>query len=383
MKSEVNKEFNEEQQEILKSIRVSRIILPILIGIGVVAYLMWQQFDAEDFAEIRKWTRHKAFWVGMAVVLLTIRHLAYALRLRVLTDKQFKWRKCIELIFIWEFSSAVSPTSVGGSAVALFVLAQEKLSTAKTTTLVLFSIVLDTIFFVGTLPILFLFYGPQIIRPNMDSIYDFDGWGYTFLGAYVLMAMYGSAFFYGLFVNPNLMKRLLVYFTRFRWLRRFRHQAIDLGNDLIVASEEMKGKRWPYFITAFLATATAWSCRFFLLNCLIIAFIPSTSLAIFDQMALYSRLETMFVVMAFSPTPGGAGLAELAFWSFTNDYVAMKSTALSIAVLWRLLTYYLYLFVGIIIIPNWIRNILNERKRNRLRREQEQQEKDDDATTTT
>ena len=71
------------------------------------------------------------------------------------------WKKCIELIFIWEFSSAVSPTSVGGSAVAFFVLAQEKLSTAKTATIVLYTVVLDTIFFVGTLPILFAFFGTK------------------------------------------------------------------------------------------------------------------------------------------------------------------------------------------------------------------------------
>ncbi|NJN77591.1 MAG: hypothetical protein HC803_04080 [Saprospiraceae bacterium] len=48
-------------------------------------------------------------------------------RLHILTEGEFTWRKCFELIFIWEFSSAVTPTSVGGSAVALFVLSQEKL----------------------------------------------------------------------------------------------------------------------------------------------------------------------------------------------------------------------------------------------------------------
>ncbi|MCB0624860.1 MAG: flippase-like domain-containing protein, partial [Saprospiraceae bacterium] len=132
----IEKEFTEEQQDVLKSIRLNRVILPILLGVGVVIYLLWRQFDPEEFAKI-DWTRHTLFWVLATVGLLIVRHLSYATRLRILSNREFSWRKCIELIFIWEFSSAVSPTSVGGSAVAFFVLAQEKLSTAKTATIVL------------------------------------------------------------------------------------------------------------------------------------------------------------------------------------------------------------------------------------------------------
>ena len=153
--------FSEEQQEVLNSIRISRIILPILIGVGVVLYLFWQQFDLAAFAKIN-WNRHTLFWITVAILLLITRHIAYAARLRILSGKAFSWRKCIELIFMWEFSSAVSPTSVGGTAVALFIVAQEKLSTAKTTTLVIYTAILDTIFFIGTIPILVLLFGPNI-----------------------------------------------------------------------------------------------------------------------------------------------------------------------------------------------------------------------------
>ena len=42
-----------------------------------------------------------------------------------MTDNEFSWPKSMELIVLWEFASAVSPTSIGGSGVALFLLAQE------------------------------------------------------------------------------------------------------------------------------------------------------------------------------------------------------------------------------------------------------------------
>lgn len=314
MKKEVQNEFTDAQQEVLNSIRMSRIVLPILLGIGVVGYLFWKQYDPDEFAQI-DWTMFTTFWVSISFLLLVFRHIAYAIRLRILSDGLFSWRKCIELIFIWEFSSAVSPTSVGGSAVALFVLSQEKLSTAKTATIVIYSAVLDTIFFVSTLPIMLMIFGSEMIRPKgIDGEIAFDGWGYTFIGAYFFMGVYGFMFFYGLFINPTTIKKFLVGFTKLSFLRRYRHKAIELGNDIIIASKELQQKRWPFHIGAFLATATAWSCRFLLLNCLIIALAPNPSMAFMDQFGLYARLETMFVIMAFSPTPGGAGFAELVFF---------------------------------------------------------------------
>ncbi len=351
-----------EEQEALQSIKVSRIILPILIGAGVVIYLFLTHFNWEEFQQI-SWTSNTWFWVSIATILLIIRHLAYAIRLRILSEGFFSWRKCIELIFIWEFSSAVSPTSVGGSAVALFVLAQEKLASAKVTAIVLFTAVLDTIFFIGTLPILFFFFGTNMIRPDMQQLNDLDGWGYTFLGAYVLMACYGSLFFYGLFIKPQGVGYFLRWVTKFWPFQRFQEKADQLGKDFIIASKEMKSKHWTYHIGGFLATATAWSCRFLLVNCLIIGLIATTKTDFWSQFALYARLETMYVVMAISPTPGGVGFAEILFNGFLTDYVTDETVSSVIAIIWRLMTYYLYLFVGAIIIPNWLRQRLNERKR--------------------
>ena len=361
-KQELINQLDDEQKNALESIRVSRIIIPVLIGIATVAYLLWRQFDPEEFAEIN-WTTHTFFWIGACIFILVVRHLAYATRLRILSDGAFSWKKCIELIFIWEFSSAVSPTSVGGSAVAFFVLAQEKLSTAKTATIVLYTIVLDSAFFITSLPVLFLFFGTNMIRPGVERLEDMSGWGFYFIFAYTLMAVYSSIFFYGLFINPEQMKRVLVGFTRIGFLKRYRRKAVALGNDMIIASQQLKKQNWSFHFGAFLATATAWSCRFLLLNCLIIAFINEIPLNVGTQMELFARLESMFVIIAFSPTPGGAGFVEILFGGFLVDYVSSPTYATVISTIWRLLSYYSYLLAGAIIIPNWIREIMNERRK--------------------
>ncbi|HMQ46234.1 MAG TPA: lysylphosphatidylglycerol synthase transmembrane domain-containing protein [Saprospiraceae bacterium] len=350
-----------EQEDVLKSIRVSRIIVPILLGIAAVGYLLWRQFDPEEFAAIN-WTSHTLFWVSASLIILITKHLAYATRLRVLSEGAFSWRKCIELIFIWEFSSAVSPTSVGGSAVAFFVLAQEKLPTAKTATIVLYTIVLDSLFFVSSLPLLYLFFGTEMIRPNIQRLEDIGGWGFYFLFAYSFMAIYGAIFYYGLFINPQQIRKVLKWVTGMQILNRYQPKAIELGNDMILASQSLKHQNFSFHLRAFVATATAWSCRFLLLNCLIIAFITSMPLDFWTQFELYARLESMFVIIAFSPTPGGAGFIEILFRGFLVDYVSSATYATVISTIWRLFSYYAYLLAGAIIIPNWIRTVVNERR---------------------
>jgi len=329
----------------------------------VVLYLLWRQFDPEEFRKI-SWTAHTLVWIGLAILLLIGRHLAYSYRLRVLSDKKFSWKKCIELIFIWDFSSAVSPTSLGGSAVALFVLSQEKLPTAKTSTIVIYTVVLDTIFFILTLPVLLVLLGPEIIRPGLTEFHGLDGWGFTFLTAYVFMAVYGALFFYGLWVNPRQIKRLMVGFTMLSFLKKYRAKAIQLGDDIIITSKELRFKPVWYHLSAFLATAVAWSFRFLLLSAIIIAIVDGISLDFLTQSRLYARLQSMFVIMAFSPTPGGSGFAEYVFGGFLSDFVP-KGIALVVALIWRMLAYYTYLIAGIIIIPNWLNGILRERKKRR------------------
>ena len=271
------------------------------------------------------------------------------------------------MIFIWEFSSAVSPTSIGGSAVALFVLAQEKLSTARTATIVIYTIVLDAGFFVLTLPVLLLLFGSSMIRPGIEDFSGLGIWGIYFIVAYCLMAIYGSWFIYGLFVNPNQFSRVLKWVTNIKWLKKWQIKAVELGQDMAVASRSIRRKPWTYHLSVFVSTVMAWSCRFLLLNCLIIGFEPQIPLTWFDQGALYARLESMFVIIAFSPTPGGAGFVELLFGSFMSDYIETATSATVISTIWRLFTYYSYLIIGAIIIPNWLRMVLNARRVKRMR----------------
>jgi glycosyltransferase 2 family protein len=341
-----------EREDQSGSLKLSRLIIPMIIGVSAVVYLFIAQFDRDEFSALQ-WTSTTVFWLFMAVIAESIRHMGYAWRIRHLSDQFFSWKKSIELIFIWEFSSAVSPTSLGGSAVAFFVLSKEKLKTAKTATIVLYTVVLDSAFLLITLPVFFLLFGPAVLRPGGDP----GGWMVYFVTIYFLMLAYSSVFFYGIFIDPSKMKAALRGVTALPLLKRFREKAMILGDDLIITSAELRQKPLSYHFQAFLATAFSWSFRFLLLNFIMLAILPDISKSFWDQFQLYARIETMFFVIAFSPTPGGAGLIELLFNGFMSDYVSNTTSTTIISTIWRFLSYYIYLIVGAMIIPGWIRKI--------------------------
>ncbi len=350
---------NRHSSSVLEDLKLSKIILPVLIGVAVVIWMMNKQLNFDDLAAV-EWKNQGIFWLIIAILTYVVRHIFYAWRLRIVSEGEFSWLKSMQLVVIWEFSSAVSPTSVGGSAVAFFLLSQEKLSAARTIAIVIYTMVIDTLFFVISLPLLYLLLGPQIIRPSMESLSDFDGYGITFVTVLLFMIAYGLVFFYGLFINPRAIKRLFLFISRWRIMARFRESIRHTALDIETTSTHIKTMPFSFHVKAFIATSGAWTMRFLVINCLILAFVPNIHIHAFDHFLIYARGLVMYVITAFSPTPGAAGIAEYLFGGFFSDYIP-TSISVIIALVWRLISYYSYLLMGAIIIPIWLRQIIARR----------------------
>lgn len=330
--------------------RLSRIVIPVLLGLAGVGYLFYRQFDLEQFRAI-DWTAHAFLWIGAALLLLVVRHFLYAYRLRSITGKFFSWRKYLELIVLWEFSAALTPTSKGGPFVMLFALTQEKLPAGRTAAAVFYTMVCDAGFFVLLMPFLLGFYGPVVLSPGLTSYEGFASG--TFFVTYAMMATYWCLLVFALLVRPQLARQGLYWLSKRTILKKWSDKIRRMGDEFMLAAEEIRTQDFRYHARVILATIGAWTTKFLLINCLIIAIVPSTPIDGSTQAFLYGRLVAMFVIMSFSPTPGGAGLAEVALGKFISDFVP-QGIALVVALLWRGMAYYGYLLLGAIIVPAWI-----------------------------
>lgn len=349
-----------KDNDMLNSLNISKVIIPILIGLSVVIYLLYKHVDVDTILEIN-WSLRSFVWLSLGVLAYVLRHLFYSWRLRIISSNFFSWIKSIELIFIWEFASAVTPTSVGGSAVAMFLLAQEKLSGVKTFTIIIYSAVLDGLFFIVSLVALFLIFGPIIIRPEMHNMQDIDGYGHSFYVLLLVMSLYSFIFFYGIFINPRGLKRVLFYLSNWKILKRFKEVLRKNAIGIEASSLELRSESIGFHLTAFLSTTGAWVMRFLAINFFILAIYDEAVIDIYNHIIVYARGEVMYVITAFSPTPGAAGIAEYLFAGFYSDYIPSQLGVIA-AMIWRLVSYYLYLFIGMVLVPNWIRKILNKRR---------------------
>ena len=347
-----------QHRKILSLFRFRRIIIPIIIGLLVASYLLYDSFDKEVFQQIHfGW--QSLLWLFVALLLMATRDIAYMYRIRLLTDKQLSWRKSFDVIMLWEFASSVTPSVVGGSAVALFIINKEGIKMGKSTAIVMITALLDELFYIIMVPVVFIIVGSNslFISAREISLLGMTlGSKQIFIVGYLFILLLTSIIVYGVFINPRGFKWLLIKIFKLPFLRKWRTKAKETGDEIITTSKEMKGKSFMFWFKAFFATFFSWTARFWVVNFLLLAFV-----SVNEHFLIYARQLIMWVIMLISPTPGSSGVAEFAFSDFLGDFIT-PGLSPALAVLWRLFSYYPYLFIGAIILPYWIRRVYLKRK---------------------
>lgn len=354
--------FDSDQKKVLDSIRPTKIIAPTLIGLAVIFFLVKSQLNLEELSSIN-WSGRAFVWIFIAIIVYFGRHLLYSYRLRVLSEGDFSWFKSIELVTILEFASAVSPTNFGGSAVAFFLLIQENISAARATAIVFYTIIADTLFFVFTLPILYFIFGSNIFVPPAEMDTMWGGMGSALVVVWFIMTAYGLLLLYGLFVQPKHIKNVLLFISKWRFLKKSKDRIVGAAEDIEISSLHIRNMSWRFHSKLILATIVAWILRFFVVTAILLALNPEMGQSLYDHVIILGRGEALYAATAYLPSPGGSGFAEVFFGPFYSEYIS-QGIAVIAAVLWRLITYYPYLILGAIIIPNWIRKIINRRRQN-------------------
>src|SRR5690554_1344546 len=342
-----------ENPKALKLFSPTRIAITIAIGLAVATYLVVRNFDIKHFENI-EWTWYSTLMIFVAIIMMALRDLAYMYRIRVLTDYQINWRNSFDTIMLWEFASAISPSIVGGSGVAIYIVNKEGVKIGRSTAVVMTSALLDELFYILTVPMIVLAVGYQDLFPVQLQKEIFGvtlGTQGIFLAGYFFIVFLTSIISYAVFFQPRGFKWILLWVFKLPFLRKWRHDAGDTGDDIIVTSKELRHKPFMFWVKAFAATLVSWTARYWVVNFLILAFV---SLNFQEHLMVYARQLVMWVIMLISPTPGSTGVAEIAFSGFLKSFIPI-GLAGTLALLWRLVSYYPYLFIGAVILPKWIR----------------------------
>ncbi|MEX2513976.1 MAG: lysylphosphatidylglycerol synthase transmembrane domain-containing protein [Cyclobacteriaceae bacterium] len=348
-----------DNKEIFKTLNPNKVWVPVLIGLGIVFFMFY--IDPTVNSQTLKGVFDaSAFSLILAFLFIVMRDAGYIFRIREITDHHLTWGRALYVIILWEFASAVTPSIVGGTAVAVFILHKEGIPLGKALAFTMLTAILDNLFFVIGAPIiLFLAQGhifpdSRVLEVRLGSSLE-----YLFWVSYSLYTIYSLLMALALFYRPRVFKWMLLKLFSIKMLKKWKYQAHMYGDQIIDASRELKGKSLKYWLLIVGTTIFIWSSRYFMLNALVSAY---ESLTVFDHIVVFARQIIMWIVMMISPTPGSSGTAEFFFAQFFNEFLTNYTFVTSI--LWRMFSYYPYLILGAIFLPRWIRQVFFKKKTN-------------------
>lgn len=347
-----------DNKKIFQTLNPNKVWWPVVIGLGIVFALFY--FDPNLTSEnLKVVVDASPLFILLSILVIFFRDFGYVYRIREITDRQLTWTRSIYVIILWEFASAVTPSVVGGTAVAMFILNKEGIKMGKAIAYVMVTAILDNLFFVIAAPII-LFLAKDNIFPESALIESQLGNSLQaiFWISYSLYASYSFVMAAALFYRPRVFKWILIKLFSIKFLQRWKHDAQEHGDQIIEASKQLAGKHYSYWLKIIGATIFVWSSRYLMLNALMGAFVP---LDLFDNIIVFARQVIMWIVMMISPTPGSSGTAEFFFGVFFDQFLQKYTFVTSI--IWRLLSYYPYLILGAIFLPRWVRQVFFKKKK--------------------
>lgn len=346
-----------DNKKIFKTLNPNKVWVPVLIGLGIV-FLMFYLDPTVNGDTLKGIFDASAPYIILAVLVIFSRDLGYVYRIREITDRQLTWTRAIYVIILWEFASAVTPSVVGGTAVAMFILNKEGIKMGKAIAFVMVTAILDNLFFVIGAPIILYFAKGNIFPDNkLLETQLGNSLEAIFWISYALYASYSLVMAAALFYRPRVFKWVLIKIFSLKFLSKWKHDAQEYGNQIIEASRQLSGKSYRYWLPIIGATIFIWTSRYLMLNALVAAFVPMDMM---DHVIVFARQVIMWIVMMISPTPGSSGTAEFFYGQFFSQFLGQYTFVTSIA--WRMLSYYPYLILGAIFLPKWIRQVFFKKK---------------------
>jgi uncharacterized protein (TIRG00374 family) len=311
-------------------------------------------FKKEKFTDIFsqiQWNTISIAWMLLALICMFGRDLAYIIRIRILTHKALTWKSAFNVILIWEFASAISPGVVGGVSVAMFILNKEKIALGRSTAIVIITALLDNLFFLLLIPLVFLFVAPEVLFPTSTGLDK--GVSLVFWGGFFLILFICFILFVGVFIYPQVIGKILSLLCKLPVLKRFESNISKLDEDIRTTSNELRKEKVSFWFKSFGSTFVSWSCRYLVINCVMAAFL---SLSFYDHFFILGKQLVLWLFMHISPTPGGSGVAEYAFGELMSSFSSSMLLITGLAIIWRLISYFPYLIIGSILLPSWLKS---------------------------
>lgn len=327
-----------------------RVLLPVAIGLAVVFFLFKDDYSAAAIGRIQFDWRAVAGIVA-ALVFVCGRDFGLAWRFHTIAYPDLSWGRSLRVDLMCAFTSAITPSAVGGSALAIFYLNTEGVKVGRATALTLTTLFLDELFFVIFCPVIALCVPfEQLFGSGADRGAFLQGVEVVFWLVYAGIVVWTAILYMGILWRPQVVKRLLLRIFSMRWLRRWHAGISKTADNMVATSEWIRTCPRRWWANVFGATVLSWFSRYLIVCALFWGFVPDAGMLL-----VFARQFVVWVVLMVSPTPGSSGISEWMFTEYYGDLIGNLNLALVIALIWRLITYYIYLVIGVVLATTYFK----------------------------
>lgn len=303
-----------------------RIALVVIFVLAISAAVIYFTFDIRALDYLTMFSSWSVLCALGALAIGLFFDGTRLLTLARITGEDLPLPDVVKVVLSNYFLAVLTPGATGGAIAQVMFMRRAGVSVARSTVIILVRTIMSIFFLIVMLP---------IFMKQDEAITSWVPMPVIMTVSVIFIAIPVAAV---ALMRTNYPKRIIYYFSRyFRHERR--RQAFRLYYDFRQAVYIM-GKQPVMVLRAFIESGV--SLTFIYLT------VPAYFLGLqfpFDLVQVMGRMYLLNLVLYFSPTPGGSGIAEAGFVALFNHLVPSGTVGI-LAVLWRFTAEYLPFILG-------------------------------------
>ena len=303
-----------------------RIALVVIFVLSIAAAVIYFTFDIRALDYLTMFSSWSVLCALGALAIGLFFDGTRLLTLARITGEDLPLPDVVKVVLSNYFLAVLTPGATGGAIAQVMFMRRAGVSVARSTVIILVRTIMSIFFLIVMLP---------IFMKQDEAITSWVPMPVIMTVSVIFIAIPVAAV---ALMRTNYPKRIIYYFSRyFRHERR--RQAFRLYYDFRQAVYIM-GKQPVMVLRAFIESGV--SLTFIYLT------VPAYFLGLqfpFDLVQVMGRMYLLNLVLYFSPTPGGSGIAEAGFVALFNHLVPSGTVGI-LAVLWRFTAEYLPFVLG-------------------------------------
>jgi uncharacterized protein (TIRG00374 family) len=309
------------------------LFISIGLSVATMAFVVWLTYTPGVLTHLKA----KRLPGLLIAIIVSFMRLGFsAAKIRYLSEKTLDWMASFRVMLSWDFTSSITPSVVGGAPMATYAMTKEGFNFGQSTAIMLYSLLLDQLWFAMAVPILLISGIFFEVVPNNTG---FVGHASMML-LYVGLLSYAGLLSYGVFKNPNAIRKVVNWLFSLPFLRRWNDTISDEVDNLVEYAHELRKKPKSFLLKSFFLSTMSWLCRIALPTIVVLSLLPA------DVILSVLRSLAMNLAFLIMPTPGGSGGVEGLFAIFQGPLMDRKAFIGLAVFAWRVISYYISIGLG-------------------------------------